>query len=211
MFKLLNGESIPPGEIKLLNEVFPPELTKALLDNRTLGRKILEGTTEAINIPRAIMSSTDLSAAFRQAVFVLPKQLIKHPIRTTKTFLRQVKQAFSEADFRAGEAEIRSRPTYNKMKEYDIGLSDLNAKVGVREEALGSNMAEKIPLFGRVFKASEAAFNGGALRMRADLADWNIRMAESKGKNMLDPVEAEGIGKLVNQSISLFTNQTNSN
>ena len=93
------------------------------------------------------------------------------------------------------KADIFSRPNALNGK-YEAGKYDLGIKF---EEAFPSSVPEKIPLFGRFFKAAETAFNGGALRIRADLADRMIRTAERQGIDVLDPTgQAAGIGKLVN-------------
>lgn len=93
------------------------------------------------------------------------------------------------------KADIYSRPgalngEYKALGK-DAGLEALT------EEAFPSHAPERIPLFGRLFKASEAAYNGGALRMRADLADKFIAMGKKQGLNTKDPEEMKGIGTLV--------------
>jgi hypothetical protein len=90
------------------------------------------------------------------------------------------------------KADIYSRPNAmnGKYNAGDYRLSVLN------EEAFPSSIPEKIPLFGRLFKASEVAYNGGALRLRADLADRFISKAEKAGVNTLGE-EAKAIGHLV--------------
>lgn len=91
------------------------------------------------------------------------------------------------------KADIYSRPNAvsGKYKAGGYGLEVLN------EEAYPSSLPEKIPVLGRLFKASEVAYNGGALRLRADLADRLINAAEKNGINTLDPNEARPIGNLV--------------
>lgn len=90
-------------------------------------------------------------------------------------------------------ADIYSRPNAINGK-YDVGKYGLGV---LAEEAFPSSIPEKIPLLGRLFRASEKAYNGGALRVRADLADRYIEMAEKQGVNTLNRLEAEGIGHLV--------------
>lgn len=100
-----------------------------------------------------------------------------------------------DAIMRAIRADIFSRPNalngkYRAAKN-GYGLGTLH------EEVFPSSIPEKIPLLGRLFKASETAFNGSALRMRADLADAIITSAEKNGVDMLDEAQATGFGKLV--------------
>lgn len=91
------------------------------------------------------------------------------------------------------KADIYSRPNAINGK-YKAGGYGLNV---LSEEAYPSSLPEKIPVIGRLFSASEQAYNGGALKLRADLADRLIKKAEEHGVNTLNKDEAEGIGHLV--------------
>lgn len=101
----------------------------------------------------------------------------------------------NDAIMRGIRADVYSRPNalngkYNAAKNgYGLGL--------LHEEAFPSSIPEKIPLLGRLFKASETAFNGSAMKMRADLADAVIASAEQNGVDMLDPLQATAHGKFV--------------
>jgi hypothetical protein len=90
------------------------------------------------------------------------------------------------------KADIYSRPNaingkYQAMK-IDIGITS--------EEAYPSSLPEKIPLLGKLFKASESAYNGAALRIRADLADRMIAEAESMEINPTD--KDAKLGEMIN-------------
>ena len=101
----------------------------------------------------------------------------------------------NDAIMRGIRADVYSRPNalngkYNAAKNgYGLGL--------LHEEAFPSSIPERIPLLGRLFKASETAFNGSAMKMRADLADAVIAAAEQNGVDMLDPAQATAHGKFV--------------
>ena len=88
------------------------------------------------------------------------------------------------------QADVFSRPNamngkYKALK-LDIGLES--------EEAFPSSWPEKIPFFGKIFKASESAYNGAALRFRADLADRLIPEIEASGTDL----KSSGLGILIN-------------
>lgn len=94
------------------------------------------------------------------------------------------------------KADIYSRPNalngkYNKWG-LDIGINT--------EEAFPSALPEKIPLFKRLYKASESAYNGAALRMRADLADRLDTIATKNGVDLMSDKEAKAFGKLINST-----------
>jgi len=90
--------------------------------------------------------------------------------------------------------DVYSRPNALNGKYKALGL---DISMGA-EEAFPSQVLTKIPVAGRVAKAAESAFNGAALRFRADLADKLIAKAERQGVDLNDPIQAQSIGKLVN-------------
>lgn len=157
------------------------------------------------NIPgimKSVVASLDNSFFGRQGI----KTLYTHPTVWLSKFLASWKdlgrQAFAKgAWYKSGDdavldsikADIYSRPNAvnGKYKAGNYGLDVLS------EEQYPSSIPEKIPLLGRLFKASEVAYNGAALRMRADLADMLIGKAEKMGVNTLDPKEAQGMGRLI--------------
>lgn len=95
----------------------------------------------------------------------------------------------------AVKAEVYSRPNSLNGK-YDADPQGYG--LGIKsEEVYSSPLPARIPVLNRLFKASEAAFNGGALRVRADIADLHIKAAESAGKNVLDKKFAAGLGNFV--------------
>jgi len=91
------------------------------------------------------------------------------------------------------KVDVVSRPNAISGK-YRAGNYQLDVE---NEETIPTSLPGRIPWLGRVFKASETAFAGGALRMRADLADMFIAKMEAQGLNPLDPAEARGVGHLV--------------
>ena len=75
------------------------------------------------------------------------------------------------------KADVYSRPNAINGKYRDMGLD-----IGIgSEEAYPTSIIGKIPLIGRLYKASESAYNGAALRMRSDIADRVIEQAEALG------------------------------
>jgi len=92
------------------------------------------------------------------------------------------------------KAEVYSRENamngnYQKMG-IDIGIGT--------EEEFPSSLPDRIPILGRVFRASEVAFNGGALRMRALYADTVLQAAQRGGVDITDRKILKDYGKLVN-------------
>lgn len=100
-----------------------------------------------------------------------------------------------DAVMRAIRADIWSRP--NALNGKYVAAKNGYGLGVIGEEAFPSPLPERVPFLGRLFKASETAFNGSALRMRSDLADAVIAQAEKNGLDMLDEVQASAHGRIV--------------
>lgn len=208
LFGKFGGQVPTEGELKLLNEIFPKEFIASMLEKRSMWVKAKDLFQEIINIPKAIRSSFDLSAPFRQGLF-----LINHP----KAFFGNIGPMFkafaSEGYYKEIIAEIKSRPSYSLMKDANLALMDITATLSAREEAFLSNLAEKINLptgpkgarfsqglgVGQVVKSSGRAYTGFLDRLRADVFDDMIRGAEAAGRSpSTDAKLLKAIGNHVN-------------
>lgn len=144
---------------------------------------------------KSLVASLDNSFFGRQGIKTLADT------RTSKIWFKNFLKSWKDiaTELKGGDAidaikaDIYSRPNAINGK-YKAGGYGLNV---LSEEAFPSSLPERIPLFGRLFKASESAYNGGALRLRADLADRLITKAEEHGVNTLLKEEAEPLGHLV--------------
>lgn len=162
-------------------------------------------TVDIAGFTKSVAATLDNSFLGRQGIKVLytnPKIWTKTAVNSFKLFGKELIQK-SPGMFKSRDdavmfmirAEIGARPNAMNGKylaaknEYGLGVS--------AEEAFPNSLPEKIPLLGRIFKASETAFNGSALKMRADLADAVIANAERNGVDMLDPVQATAHGKII--------------
>lgn len=151
------------------------------------------GVANVLNIPRALMSTADLSAPFRQGVFLVGRK------EFWKAIPDMFKQGFSEEQFRNVQAEISSRPTYELMKKSKLALSSMDRFLTEREEAFMSDLAEKIPVAGRVVHASNRAYMGFLNKLRADTFDSLVRQYEAAGVDLRENTKAlQDISKFIN-------------
>jgi len=89
-------------------------------------------------------------------------------------------------------ADIYSRPKYISGEYQTAGIFPKT------EEQFPTSLPDKLPsLLGKTFKASEVAFEGSAIRMRAGLYDFYSDIARRNGQTM-NKYQIESIGKLVN-------------
>lgn len=166
---------------------------KVKAENKSLVEK-LKNPLELTGVFKSVLSSLDNSFFGRQGI----NTLFTNPDIWSKAFLKSWKDigiGLKGGDAIAPiKADIYSRPNAlngnYKRGKYDLGL--------VTEEAFPSSLPTRIPILGRLFSASEQAYNGAALRIRADLADRLIKNAENAGIDMTDARQAESLGKVVN-------------
>ncbi len=141
---------------------------------------------------KSLKASLDNSAIFRQGW----KSLFTHPgswqKNARRTFVDMVRTYGNKPVMDEINADLVSRPNaingnYERMK---LALGNL-------EEAYPTSLPEKIPVFGKIYKASENAYTGFVYRQRADIADKYIQIAEKQGVDLTNK-ELQSIGKLVN-------------
>lgn len=142
---------------------------------------------------KAFTAAFDLSALGRQGW----KNLWAHPgiwaKNARQSFVDFAQQFGGKAVIDEVQADVLSRPNaingrYQKAK---LALGNI-------EEAFPTSLPEKIPGIGRVYKASEAAYTGFQYRLRADVFDKYMEIAERSGVDVNDRRQLEAIGKLVN-------------
>src|SRR3990167_7293667 len=150
-------------------------------------QKLFEGAANVLNVPRSLMASFDLSAPLRQGVF-----LIGRPKQWGSSFKNMFKAFASEDAYKALQQQIKSRPTYTQMRQSNLAITDLSSSLKGREEAFMSNLAEKIPIIGRVVRASGRAYTGFLTKLRADTFDDILKSTNGK--------YADDIAKFVNSA-----------
>ena len=155
------------------------------------GRAILD----TANSIKGVVASLDNSFAGRQGF----KVLARNPVIWGRAFLQSwndmQKSLRGMEPIDALMADILSRPNA-MLGKYENGGFALGEDF---EEAFPTTFPERIPVLGRLYKMSEAAFVNSAVRMRADLADMFIPLAEAGDIDMSTPNDAaKAVGDLVN-------------
>jgi hypothetical protein len=190
--KLLGAaEGVPTkSELKLLSQVFPHDVLSDLMKGKGgLGEKI----ANVLNVPRALMASFDLSAPGRQGIFLIGSKAY------WTSFLDMFKAFGSDRAWKAINDSITARPNYQTMKKYGLALTNTGKTLSEREEAFMSNLAEKIPVAGRIVRASDRAYSGYLNKLRADTVDKILNDAKNAGVN-LKPKELRDIMGFVNNA-----------
>jgi len=190
------------GQLKVSNDKFTFKGTLEDLKSHPY-KTIKKLTVDILGFSKAFNAAFDNSFWGRQGF----KAIATHPRAWItdfgKSFKDMAKQVTAKGEwYKSGDdavmhgikADIYSRPNaINGL--YELGKFDLLVK---NEEAYPTSLPEKIPLVGRIFKASEVAYTGAALRLRAEIADTVLAKAQQAGVDLTNPVEVQSIGKMVN-------------
>ncbi len=158
--------------------------------NRTLTQKIYAGAKEILNIPRALLSSWDVSAVLRQGGFIG----FGHPIRAAKSLIPMFKALASEKSALQTEQQILSRqnaPRYARSKLYLASLDEF--RLSKQEEIMMSRFANAIP----GVRMSNRAFMTFLNKLRADSFDAMTSALEKRGTELSQP-ELEAISNYIN-------------
>lgn len=150
-------------------------------------RKVLGGVASN---SKAIKASMDNSALFRQGW----KTMITNPGIWRKNAVQSFRNIWATFGKKAVmdelKADIVSRPNFELMQRAKLAVS-------VIEEAYPTSLPEKIPVLGRLYKASETAYSAFLTKTRADVFDKYIEIAQRTGVELND-AELKSIGSLVN-------------
>lgn len=154
------------------------------------GKTTLKGISNFAGQTKAIKASMDNSAIFRQGW----KTIWTHPTiwadNALKSFSNIIKTFGKDNVMFELNADIKSRPNYDLMRKAKLD-------VGIKEESFPTALPEKIPLFGKLYKASEVGFTAFLRKTRADIFDRYIDIAKKSNVDLTNE-ELLSIGKLVN-------------
>lgn len=192
--KLLGAEggAVPNrSELKLLAEIFPKDFIEAVLNKRPFMEKMWGGVENALNLPRAMMATADLSAPLRQGVL-----MIGRPKQFGPAVKDMFKFAFSQKAYDNFADSVKLRGSYPAMRQSGLSLTDMGPQLNSREEQFMSNLAEKIPVFGHLAKGSDRAYSGFLNKLRADVFDDLYYKAKDLG--IADDKVVKDIAKFVN-------------
>ncbi len=167
-------------------------------ENRSAYEKSKDRILEVANIPRTLMSSMDFSAPLRQGVVATTA----HPMIASKAFGEMFRQAVSQKRFDRWFYDVKDDPRYPMSKESGLYIADPHdPRLSIKEEAFMNNLAEKIPIAGRLIKGSERAYVGYLNKLRWDLFNHFSDILASQGKTFENnPKLYKGLADYVNNS-----------
>lgn len=191
------GSAPTPSQRKLLERAFGADTAQQIADSVSFWKKAHDMGVEVLNVPRAMQSTLDFSAPFRQALVLGAR----HPRMFAREFGPGLKALRSEGAYEELMEGIVARPTYALMERAKLALTGLD-DVGNREDAFMSNLAETLT-GGRKLspvRMSSRGYVGFLNKFRADAFDNYLRMAEDAGYDLADEHLLRSIGSWVNHS-----------
>lgn len=134
----------------------------------TKAGRLRRETFDAINIPRSLMATGDMSYVLRQGAVIGAS----HPGRAAGAFTDAVKAYFSKNTAEEIDYVLRNSKEALKREKAGLYIAPLNrASLETAEETFMSNLAGKIPGIGKIVEASERHFVTGLNKLRADVFD----------------------------------------
>lgn len=159
---LVSGErALPePRHIKDWAKVFGNDFAQAAGEFGKLPTSLRGQIIDALNLPRAVLATLDLSATFRQGLILG----LTHPTAVPRAFWRQLKYFASEKLSLQMDDMLRSRSLYRNAVRDGVEFQAVRrgASAAIKEEPFLSNLAQNIPFV----RKSERAFTGYLNEMR---------------------------------------------
>ncbi|KKM74988.1 hypothetical protein LCGC14_1394740, partial [marine sediment metagenome] len=178
---LLSGKLPARFEIQHLEDMFGSELAKTILGKRPGGAKAWENILDAMNLPRAVLASWDLSAPLRQGATLFwgqPRESLPAFKPMLQAFLSEDTTRIIDDNTRTGKfAELREQAGL-----FHAELFGVAPQLTAREENFMSRFAQKVPMVRR----SERAFATYLNKLRADVFDSYAQQWEGTGKTLKD-------------------------
>lgn len=191
------------GEARVKFENYVAELKRdankrTIRDWRTTPLRSLGGQFSDIGgLAKSLKASLDLSFTLRQGF----KAMIAHPDKWAKSVVDGFDMAFRQLWKKGTNDDIINAlkaEIYGRENSLNGNYKKMGLDLGTVEEAYPTSLPEKVPLLGRVYKASETAFNGMAYRLRADIADELVRSLGRSGRDTTDKALLHSIGEYTN-------------
>lgn len=180
--------AVQEARIDAQEETFKIEETiQRVRDDRlSTAQRVLKHATDVLDASRAIITSVDLSAVFRQGGMFT----FAHPILAAKAFPEMIRSLGSERAAKRAMDEINHRENALLYRKSDLYLS--GDKLSSQEESYIGRWVKELPFVA----ASERAYTTFLNRMRADVFDSMVGSMGRQGK--VTDVEAKVIANFIN-------------
>lgn len=159
-------------------QVFDNHLRSLRASAAPLPQRILSGTREVMDFIRALITSADLSAVFRQGGFLT----FSRPVQAAKAFPEMIRGLLSERQFERAQDALAQRPNAARYRQAGLYLADTAGPPNAAEEAFAGRVSKATATLRKYLgiNAAERAYTGFLNRVRADTFD---AMSATLGRN----------------------------
>lgn len=178
------------GAAKIALDDYVGEIKLGIKEPMSVGRSIIQTS----GFLKSLKASFDNSFILRQGLKTLASG---HPIIWAKTMVKSFELLAKSLGGKEALKGLRAS-TASRVNSMNGTYDRMGLAVGITEEAYPTTLPERLPFFGRLFKASQEAFTGSAYYMRAELADALIAKRTAQGVDLNDKAAAESLGILIN-------------
>ncbi len=149
-----------------------------------------------LGVPMHIRSSIDASAPLRQLQpYLAGRAASGDAKRIAEVFNKEFSGIFGEQNFLRHYDEIVNSENAKYYANMGIDFSNLS---GSREELISSGIIDKLPVFGKFFRASDRGYAAAVNEARRGLADVFVEKIRKLDPSILeDPQQMERFGKFV--------------
>lgn len=149
-----------------LSQATPPA-TRQIPQPDKLKTKTSDIIRDVLSVPQSVMASGDLSGTLRQGLLLTARR----PGLAAHAFGDQIRAMFSEEAYRSIDKGIREGLNADLHEQYGLYLPKPDGPIAGREEAFRSRLAERIPVLGKIVRASDRAYVTYLNKMRAGSFD----------------------------------------
>jgi len=159
---------------------------------RATGSILLDTSKQIADVSISLVASIDNSFLGRQGIFTL---LTGHPRIWGKVFVNSMKDFVKVVG--KGKADDALMATIFSDPLYMEGEYQKAKIIDTFEEETPSSLPSRLPVVGRLFKASDVAFRNSGLEIRTELYKALRAVKVSRGTEMTRD-QIEGLGKVIN-------------
>lgn len=136
---------------------------------------LLDMALDIISTPKTMKSTADISAPGRQGLGLIGEK------SWWKSWKPMLKALTSEDSYRQVETEITSNPNYGMARAFGLALTELDGPISQAEEAFMGRFIQKVPVMGKVIRASNRAYNTFLNKLRMDTWDKYVNLWGTTG------------------------------
>ena len=145
---------------------------KNRLQNRSTSEKLSDSLFSGINAPKALITSFDLSAPFRQGIY-----FITHPVQFAKGVGDMFRQMASQKAYDGYLAEVKNSDYWPVINKSKLSITSTSGKLSAHEELFMNRFTSFLPWV----KISERAYSGFLNSLRLNVFMEGVNQLEKSG------------------------------